>query len=306
MFIRSETPEPTSQLDPDVYAILSHTWSQDEVTFKDMTHLPTAERRAGFWKVRRCCEQARSDGFQWAWVDTCCIDKSSSAELQEAINSMFEWYANAAHCYAYLPDVDIDADATADKAAFMNSRWFSRGWTLQELIAPKTLTFYGNGWSRLGPRTELSWLIAKRTGIPEGLLGADPISRDSRRQRSVDHYSIAQRMSWASGRQTTRIEDRAYSLLGLFGIAMPMLYGEGRRAFLRLQEEIVRTSRDLSILAWERPSIPIDHIDSMGHDDDSLQSLLAPSPDFFSECGDIIFYETKQALQSSIERTVSS
>ncbi|KAK4610699.1 Vegetative incompatibility protein HET-E-1 [Fulvia fulva] len=292
--------------DQDEYAILSHTWAQDEVTFQDLAHLSAAKRKAGFWKIQKCCEQAKRDGFKWAWVDTCCIDKSSSAELQEAIDSMFDWYANAAHCYAYLPDVGLGKGDVADKDGFIESRWFSRGWTLQELIAPGLLTFYGRDWCYPGPRIELKWLIAKRTGIPQGLLISGPISQDSRAVRSLNHYSIAQRMSWASERQTTRVEDRAYSLLGLFGVAMPMLYGEGRQAFMRLQEEIVRISRDLSIFAWERPKMSIHQNHISKRDEDARLSLLTPSPDFFGQCGDIIFYETKQAVQSSIEKTISS
>src|SRR5450432_838940 len=127
---------------PQKYAILSHIWEAEEVTFEDLQN-GTGTKKAGYNKIRFCGEQARRDSLQYFWVDTCCIDKSSSAELQEAINSMFRWYHNAGKCYVYLSDVSISGSIKNDQfsqwtwePAFRKSRWFARGWTLQELIAP--------------------------------------------------------------------------------------------------------------------------------------------------------------------------
>ena len=215
-----------------LYAILSHTWEEEEVTFQDIQHLPTARKRKGFDKVQKCCEQAIRDGFGWVWIDTCCIDKSSSTELSEAINSMFQWYKNSTVCYAYLTDVKYQFP-DIDEFEFKNCRWFTRGWTLQELIAPLTIEFYASDWSEIGTKLTLEDWIASRTGIPPHILLSD----------SPSSCTVAQRMSWASDRVTTRVEDMAYCLLGIFNVNIPLLYGEGDRAFIRLQEEICEKRR---------------------------------------------------------------
>jgi hypothetical protein len=227
---------------PD-YVILSHTWGNEEVTFADF-HSPHARRMEGYEKVRRCCEQAVRDGFEWAWVDTTCIDKSSSAELTESLNSMFKWYANAAICYAYLADVTLSPDADKDvlQERFERSRWFTRGWTLQELLAPAVVEFYDSNWTIMGTKSSLLSIIADVTKIHELALQAPA---------HIALASTAQKFSWAANRQTSREEDIAYCLLGLFNVNMPLLYGEGKRAFRRLQWEIMRTSTDHSIFAWE-------------------------------------------------------
>ncbi|KAK4447291.1 hypothetical protein QBC34DRAFT_467909 [Podospora aff. communis PSN243] len=241
------------------YAILSHTWGDGEVTFKDMEDLKKAQSLRGFAKIRGTCERAIKDGFQYAWVDTCCIDKSSSAELSEAINSTF------------LVPID-EGEAVGQlfpREEFCKSRWFTRGWTLQELIAPTDLRLYDTKWNLLAiirDDKEAVDAIERRTGILGAILvrrirqcdrcSGDKIKRMCRlyrRQRNslgfLGQYTIAERMSWAAKRETTRPEDRAYSLLGIFGVNMPLLYGEGSRSFARLQQEIVKTTHDKSILA---------------------------------------------------------
>ena len=302
------------------YAILSHTWGKEEVSFQDMHNLELARQKAGFWKIDMTCTQALEDGLGYAWVDTCCIDKTSSAELQEAINSMFAWYAHATYCYAYICDVKVtEDDDTVSEADFKRSNWFSRGWTLQELLAPRDVLFYDENWIYFGSRSGLKWGIAERTGIDAVLLidgfmaGFEPplseqfelmdlvYLRKQLNRRQLSRYSIAQRMSWAADRKTTRIEDRAYSLLGIFGIAMPLLYGEGRRSFTRLQEEIVRVSRDLSILAWEN----IEKRDMNDDADDGVQCLFAVSPDAFRDCGTISFHDPAENLERAVEKTVN-
>ncbi|KAI0975637.1 heterokaryon incompatibility protein-domain-containing protein [Xylaria arbuscula] len=220
------------------YAILSHTWDEEEVTLQDMIEGKAPSRR-GYQKIALCCEQARCDGLPYAWIDTCCIDKRSSAELSEAVNSMYRWYENATLCYAYLADVDDEeSDSTA---SFKSSRYWTRGWTLQELIAPNIVIFFSSRWTRIGSRHDLRQAVSEATSIPREVL----------RFRVTSHYSVSQKMSWASRRRTTRIEDEAYCLLGLFGVTMPLLYGEGRRAFRRLQEEIIKVLDDESIFAWQ-------------------------------------------------------
>src|SRR5205814_1400499 len=200
------------------YAILSHTWGSHEVSYQEML-AGSGSLKAGYGKIKRCGELAAEDGWEYFWADTCCIDKSSSAELSEAINSMYTWYRNASVCYAYLSDVS--AASSADPlyptvSSFRRSRWFTRGWTLQELIAPPDVVFLSKEWKEIGSKETLKERIKEITGIQiKALEGAD-----------MGLFSVSERMSWAAKRQTTGIEDTAYSLMGLFGVNMPLLYGE--------------------------------------------------------------------------------
>ncbi|KAF2625001.1 HET-domain-containing protein, partial [Macroventuria anomochaeta] len=211
------------------YAILSHTWSEnhkDEVSFKDIAK-GRGKDKQGYDKLRFCAKQATDDDLKHFWVDTCCIDKSSSAELQEAINSMFRWYQNSAKCYVYLADVSCEA---LWMSKFRQSRWFTRGWTLQELLAPNTVEFFSAEGSKLGDKYSLAREIHKITRIPrEAFLGI---------ASSLTRFSVEERISWSDYRTTTRDEDKAYSLLGLFDLHIALLYGEGEdNAFRRLHEE---------------------------------------------------------------------
>jgi Heterokaryon incompatibility protein (HET)/NB-ARC domain len=224
------------------YAILSHTWGADseEVTYKDLLE-STGKNKAGYNKIEFCRKQATSDGLQHFWVDTCCIDKSSSAELTEAINSMFRWYQNAFRCYVYLSDVSTSENtpnppslSTSWEAAFRGSRWFSRGWTLQELIAPSSVDFFSREGDRLGSKGLLEQKIHEITGIAMGALRGGPLM----------DFEVEERLSWTHHRDTKRPEDKAYSLLGIFNVHMPLLYGEGREnAFVRLREKIGKSSK---------------------------------------------------------------
>ncbi|TFB00253.1 hypothetical protein CCMA1212_007948 [Trichoderma ghanense] len=228
------------------YAILSHTWGEGEVTFADV-HQPQKGTR-GWGKIRQSSEMAFNLGFPYIWIDTCCIDKTSSAELSEAINSMYQWYEKAGICIVFLEDLATTDEPTTPE--FAQCRWFSRGWTLQELIAPSELLFYSKDWNLIGTRTSLKSIIAKGSSIPEEMLD---INAHSQRER-LDECSVAEKMSWAANRTTTRPEDLAYCLLGIFDINMPLLYGEGQvKAFKRLQEEIIRSKNDDSIYAWSYP-----------------------------------------------------
>lgn len=222
------------------YAILSHTWlaADEEVTF---LHLQTQESTTwrqlpGAKKIFYTCQQARDDGHTWAWVDTCCIDKSNNAELSEAINSMFRWYQRSEVCYVYLSDYVYRPNSD-----LFTSRWWTRAWTLQELVAPEHVRFFDAHWQEMGTKSERADEIASKMSIDVGTL------RDS---KLMYLQCVAQRMSWAAHREATREEDLAYSLLGIFSINMTMQYGEGEKAFVRLQQEITRTTSDMSIFAW--------------------------------------------------------
>ena len=192
-------------------------------------------------KVRRACEIARRDGYRYIWIDSCCIDKTSSSELSEAINSMFNWYRAAQVCYAFLADVPSDEDVRVEGSQFRESRWFERCWTLQELIAPLVVVFLSQDWEGFGTKDALADLIQEITSIDCRILT---------HERAFSDESVADRMRWAANRQATRIEDEAYSLLGIFDITMPTFYGEGQHAFRRLQEEILQRIPDQSIFAW--------------------------------------------------------
>lgn len=253
-FVGSDVPE---------YAILSHTWGDQEVSLQEWTAYPNAycqqhqrllhhhlhhhPKSRGRAKIESFCRVARKDGYNHVWVDTCCIDKTSSADLTESINSMFQWYRDASVCYAYLSDLGASSDShTSFYKAAKDCRWFTRGWTLQELIAPRVLRFYDGAWRPRGTRDAHSKDLEAITGIDYSVL----LGPRHPEYVAPAEYSVADRMSWASSRTTKRTEDIAYCLLGLFDVNMPLIYGEGMGAFRRLQEAIMRNSNDLSILAW--------------------------------------------------------
>ncbi|KAK4183351.1 hypothetical protein QBC35DRAFT_114727 [Podospora australis] len=222
-------------------------------------------------KDQKLVHPGTQDHLDYIWIDTCCIDKSSSAELQEAINSMFAWYMSASICYAFLHDLPPLTPDTC-WSGITSCRWFTRGWTLQELIAPGSLVFFDSSWAARGTRQSRASEICATTNIDQRILRRDK-SDDVRGM--LEEISVARRMSWASGRETTRIEDQAYCLLGLFDINMPMLYGEGPKAFARLQQEIIETTDDCSVLAWGfRSSLPSSRLSSTN----LLIQLLPPDP----------------------------
>ncbi|KIJ69794.1 hypothetical protein HYDPIDRAFT_66137, partial [Hydnomerulius pinastri MD-312] len=229
------------------YGILSHRWGEadDEVAFHDIDK-PHARSMKGYQKIEGCCTQALHDGLRYIWIDTCCINKNSSAELSEAINSMYLWYQRSSICYVYLDDVRSDQNPDNDHSEFSASEWFKRGWTLQELIAPDHVVFFAKDWRRIGTRHGLMHRIEKITRIDSKVLARSVVASSV-----AAHFSIAQRMFWAVERETTRVEDRAYSLLGLFAITtMPVIYADGANAFNQLQLEIMKRSDDQSLFAW--------------------------------------------------------
>ncbi|KAK4452740.1 hypothetical protein QBC34DRAFT_492244 [Podospora aff. communis PSN243] len=264
------------------YAILSHTWGPTEVSFQQYPRRPTpaSPDQHGLAKINKTCELARARNLAYAWVDTCCIDKSSSAELSEAINSMFQWYSDAAVCFAFLSDLEPDVDFDQ---GFPRCNWLRRGWTLQELIAPRFVEFYDQEWNMRTTKSGSTRAISAASGVDLEVL---------QNSEHLPRITVARRMSWASTRKTTRIEDQAYCLMGIFGIHMPMIYGEGKKAFIRLQEEITKQSCDLSLFAWtEVIPLPGDDLDdddfASGGANEQYRGLFARSPREFHDCGDI-------------------
>ena len=281
--------------DAPQYAILSHTWGEEEISFQDLTERANNRNKLGWKKILGFCEVCKPLGLNWVWIDTCCIDKSSSAELSEAINSMFAYYNRSNLCIAYLEDIlphyQNDNGGEVSDKAFGRSRWFTRGWTLQELIAAKRIYFCAQDWSIIGNKYSLRDSLHSITLIDTEVLKYPWMIRDC---------SIARRMSWASRRETTRPEDEAYCLMGIFSVNMPLLYGEGgKKAFLRLQQEILKHSTDHSLFTWT--AIPDTHFEEPSDDNTFLATtgyadeggLLAYSPREFADCGGIRVQFTK-------------
>ncbi|KAL1945174.1 hypothetical protein VTO73DRAFT_2794 [Trametes versicolor] len=295
------------------YAILSHVWRGVEQTFQDVQAISsmappgivnpamltpsTMFPRGLSPKILHLCIYAQKRGYKWAWIDTCCIDKTSSAELSEALNSMYSYYAKAEICFALLDDVRGDEDPRASRSTFRGSMWFRRGWTLQELLAPRAVVFLSMLWQPVGTNHALADVIEQITGIDQAVLT---------HQRPLREVSVARRMSWAAKRETTRVEDGAYSLMGIFNVFMPAVYGEGAaRAFMRLQEEILKQLPDQSIFAWGFADDQADHYETMRglyrrplsaeayrlqlayQRHRGLQGLLAQSPRDFVHSGNI-------------------
>ena len=253
------------------YAILSHTWGnvKDEVSFADFQDPSISRKKPGFKKIQLMITymKAKAAEINHMWVDTCCIDKSSSTELSYAINSMFQWYSKARICYVYLSDVhlsdehlpaDKDSGAVNDKTpgAFellRNKRWFSRGWTLQELLAPENVVFFDANWRKIGDKASCRNAISSITGIEAWILEK---AYTFRLRTLLDTSSTpillwSTGMRWSSKRNTSRPEDTAYCLMGIFDVHMPLLYGEGQRiAFRRLQDEMVKRTSSNSLLTW--------------------------------------------------------
>ncbi|MDI1489141.1 MAG: hypothetical protein OHK93_008419 [Ramalina farinacea] len=276
------------------YAILSHTWGDQEVLFRHVWEKdfpPGASM--GSRKIRNACALAVKDGWEYIWVDTCCINKESSAELSEAINAMYQWYKASEVCYVYLSDVSPSGKGLKE------SRWFTRGWTLQELLAPRLVKFYNQHWQYVASkdlRDEIwrdkaymrsvadFYTTTQARKVPTPPVGRAPTFLAELAEVTciaipyltrVSTASVAQKMSWLAERQTKRGEDTAYCMLGIFDVNMPLLYGEGKtKAFIRLQSEILKTTYDDSIFAWNNPDL-------------WSSGLLASSPHDFINCGNI-------------------
>ncbi|TBU35787.1 hypothetical protein BD311DRAFT_744604 [Dichomitus squalens] len=231
-------PAPHASVSPALSSILSSEQPRSGCVLDDYRMPP---------KIRNACTTARNDNLDYIWINSCCVDDDSTLESSEAIRMTFHRFSRAAVCYAYLADVsDLDtAGIRPQDSRIRRSRWFTRGWTLQELIAPKSLVFVSQNWTPLGTKQDLAEMIAQITGIEESVL--------THRKQPSD-VSVARRMFWASRRRATRVEDEAYSLMGLFGVDIEPVYGEGHQAFFRLQQAILLRTQDQSLFAWEIPS----------------------------------------------------
>ncbi|KAK4902339.1 hypothetical protein LTR27_001243 [Elasticomyces elasticus] len=257
------------------YAILSHTWEGEEVLLAELES-GSAWEKAQYDKIRNTAKQARQDGYEYIWIDCCSTDKHNAVELSEAINSMYAWYHNAEVCYALLSDVTRSDDNGWDEShtSLMDCRYFTRGWTLQEMLASRKVTFFAEEWTPLGSLSDIAVLVSRASGVPQKVLNG---------KTTVFECSIAQRLSWAASRTTTKTEDTAYCLLGILDISLDLRYGEGDQAFARLQEAILKKSSDLSVLAWTDA------------DPAKAIKLLAQSPVNFRHCHDVVHYPTVEA-----------
>lgn len=245
------------------FAVLSHTWGREEISHTDIV-TGSGYDKAGYKKINFCAEQAVKDGLRHFWIDTCCLDKSSSAELQEAIGSMFQWYQSAKRCYVYLSDVstrDFPGSSSLPQQKWMDdfprSRWFTRGWTLLELLAPKDITFFSKEGDQLGSKISLMDQIQHTTRIPMPALQGVPLAQ----------FSLDERYSWLEGRDTTRPEDKAYCMIGVFGVVMQIMYGEGRASSFRRLDDLVRNPATI-------PQMPI----SSNFDEEGAGTVLRDVP----------------------------
>ncbi|KAG0700564.1 hypothetical protein DFH29DRAFT_614532 [Suillus ampliporus] len=281
-----------SKLIPNLlkYAILSHRWTESELTFQDA--------KSGKWdgagheKLDKFREKAEEHGCLLAWSDTCCINKESSSELDEAIRSMYRWYRDAYICIVYLAQTQTLETLGSDE-------WFLRGWTLQELLAPLRMKFYygnGDGWAPLTENENdkddaaLVFALSRVTKIPPN----DLCNFRPGPNRAWE------KMTWAAGRKTTRIEDIAYSLIGIFDISMTIAYGEGDRAFKRFMAEFIQNCKEWQILVWAGglPGCPTDPACYRTINEPALEMLKNRQISWWGEgCGDSDFTITKRGVQ---------
>ncbi|KAG1818216.1 heterokaryon incompatibility protein-domain-containing protein [Suillus subaureus] len=229
------------------YVMLSHRWGENEPLLHDIQDKVVYKLKAAgsLVKLQSFCKSARHAGYHWAWVDTCCIDQNNNVELQKSFNSMFVWYHHSALTTVYLSDVP----PSAKSGALAKSAWNTRGWTVPEFLASRVILFYQQDWMLyLDDRSpnhkesvEIMHELEDATGIDARVLVAfQPGMRDAR-----------QKLQWVSTRVTTVPEDIAYSLFGIFGVALPILYGENaQNALGRLLQEIVARSGDITALDW--------------------------------------------------------
>lgn len=277
------------------YAILSHTWLHgQEVSLREWdtaiagvsSKCDEIKRSRGWAKIEAACLETRRWGLEYLWVDTICIDRTNSTEVSETINCTYAWYQHSAICFVHLADVvgdDLDDEDCLDD--FRDSRWFTRGFTLQELVAPIEVIFFSQDWQVLGTKDELLQTLADITGVRAEVLT---------HEEHLSSVCIAEKMSWLAHRDTTRIEDMAYCMLGLLEINMPLRYGEGEQAFLRLQQNIIDSRDDQTILCWTLPTASVPARDDI---------ILAPDPSCFLSCGTVMEPPKRQRREPSCAMT---
>ncbi|KAI1180993.1 heterokaryon incompatibility protein-domain-containing protein [Nemania sp. FL0916] len=286
-----QTQDPTTGTQVP-YVVISHRWLDNELTFQDMEDVAGFHKRSEdpswaksqsaaklkgacnqvyVWSLARYGSEEHADFVHHVWLDTVCIDKKDPAELSEAINSMYRWYERATVCFVYVYDYQLGG-----KSLFSSCSWWERGWTLQELVAPVSSEFYDRNWTYFGNKIALSQEITNRTRISGNILS------HMGNRKIVSDESIGRRMSWYADRKTAKGEDAAYCLMGLFRVNMPLLYGEGsKRAFRRLQEEILKYSDDHTLFAW----VDVSAADDGKNPSSDGYGLLAPNPACFRTTG---------------------
>ena len=269
---------------PPDYAILSHRWCSDgEITLSELDSsdlLDDFVTTPQLEKIREACREAARQGIEWIWIDSCCIDKTNSEELARSIRSMFQWYRSAEVCYTYLQDVDMekfDGNILCNERG-KPSEWFSRGWTLQELLAPRKMLFFDMNWHIIGDRYDLALPVEAITRISSNYLRGEADFRTA---------SIATRMSWLADRKTQEPEDMAYGMLGILNVSLVPMYGEGHGAWMRLQRELLDTRPDESLFAWTALPGTLPHHGNSSTWAADEWGLLAPHPTCFRDSHDI-------------------
>lgn len=237
--------EFTSSTPP--YATLSDFTEQIEASFEGSAYMQKGKGKERLTMIQRACGEARNAGSEWLWNFAACVDKRSSAAQSEAINSLAKIYRDCEYSIIYLADFDFKLvrDETMG-GALAECRWVKNIWAIPQIIFAREAYFYSSDWSQIGTKRTILPLLSSIMGIDK------PVLEDS---DTVEDYSIARRMSWASDKTALRIEDYAYALLGLFNVSMPIIYGEGRRSFIKLQEEIIKDTDDFSLFAWDNPDV---------------------------------------------------
>lgn len=225
------------------YATFSYVTDENEASFEDLAQAQKDRCKDSIKIIERACDQARIAGYEWLWNHAACVDKRSCAAQSEAINSLPRIYRDCEHSIVYLEDLyhdQFEDEQIGERLAAC--RWIKNIWAIPQIVFPREVYFYSSDWSQIGTKRSLLPHLSSIIGIDQPAL---------EHWGCLEDYSIARRMSWASEMTAFRTEDLAYALLGLFDVGMPIIYGEGGKAFLKLQEEIIRDTDDFSLLAWD-------------------------------------------------------
>lgn len=232
---------------PSSYAVFFHAHGSDDIGFEDFSKPQMLLCKDGFHRLWQACSRARNHGSEWLWSDAVCIDRGSSTALTEAFNSLARIYQHCIFSIIYLEDLPCsDCVGGGLEKRLAKCAWLRNVWVLPQLIFPKHSFIYDRDWAEIGTKASLARQLSLVTSIEQSVL-INPAA--------LGEYSVAKRMSWASHLEASRPEDRSFALLGILGVHMPIVYGEGQKAFIRLQEEILRDTNDYSLFAW-RPEVP--------------------------------------------------
>ena len=234
------------------WIMFSHTWEGKEPTFWDVNLVDSVwklDKSPLNEKLRQFCQTAREDGYRWAWSDTCCIDKGTSAILSQSLTSMYSWYEEAAETLVYLADVL----SSSQLGALTKSRWMTRAWTLQELLASKIIRFYDREWKPY--LNDMHTNHKESPAIKQELAHAMGVGPETITYFRPEHLGVREKLRLASTRNATVEEDIAYSLIGIFSSDITPRYGLGETALGQLLENIVARSGDVTVIAWTGKSL---------------------------------------------------